>query len=219
MERDSQKCLYAGHLLLTPVILAIWVTEIRLRPAQANSLWDFISKITRTKWTGGMAKAVECLLCKHKSKSSNFSSIKEKKKCASTRSLSYGSGLLSLTQLSNGSFALWNWTRGIPAPKPVYSVPLGEMADPGDLLLPVGVLLFTCRVVYVHSQIALWFCLVKCKSDSLLLFHLTCCSSDISAGIIPSFSLVFVERLIRFMRNRHHLYQLRSARSLTFYSD
>jgi hypothetical protein len=36
-----------------------------LRPAGANSLQDLISKITRTKWTGGVAQA-ECLLCKWK---------------------------------------------------------------------------------------------------------------------------------------------------------
>jgi hypothetical protein len=33
------------------------------RPAQANNSWDYISKkLTRTKWTGGIAQAVECLL-------------------------------------------------------------------------------------------------------------------------------------------------------------
>jgi hypothetical protein len=35
-----------------------------MRPAWANSLQDPISKITRTKWTGDVAQAVEHLLCK-----------------------------------------------------------------------------------------------------------------------------------------------------------
>jgi hypothetical protein len=33
------------------------------RPAQVNSSQDPIFKITRVKWTAGMAQAVECLLC------------------------------------------------------------------------------------------------------------------------------------------------------------
>jgi hypothetical protein len=51
-----------------------------LRPAQANSLQDPISKITREKWTGGVAQAVECLLCKREVLSSNPSLAKKKKK-------------------------------------------------------------------------------------------------------------------------------------------
>jgi hypothetical protein len=35
-----------------------------LRPAQANRSQDPISKITRAKWTGGVAQAAERLLCK-----------------------------------------------------------------------------------------------------------------------------------------------------------
>jgi hypothetical protein len=35
-----------------------------------------ISKIIRGKWTGGVAQAVECLLCKYKALSSNSSLIK-----------------------------------------------------------------------------------------------------------------------------------------------
>jgi hypothetical protein len=34
------------------------------KPDWANSLP--VSKITRAKWTGGVAQAAECLLCKHK---------------------------------------------------------------------------------------------------------------------------------------------------------
>jgi hypothetical protein len=40
------------------------------RPGWANSLGDLMSKIIRTKWTGGMAQVVEYLLCKHKALSS-----------------------------------------------------------------------------------------------------------------------------------------------------
>jgi hypothetical protein len=36
-----------------------------LRSALANSSQDPISKITKAKWTGGVAQAVESLLCKH----------------------------------------------------------------------------------------------------------------------------------------------------------
>jgi hypothetical protein len=43
-------------------------------------LWDPISKITTTKWTGGMAQAVECLFCKHKAPSSNPRPTKKKKR-------------------------------------------------------------------------------------------------------------------------------------------
>jgi hypothetical protein len=37
-----------------------------MRPARANSFQVAISKITRTKWTGGMVKVVKHLLCKYK---------------------------------------------------------------------------------------------------------------------------------------------------------
>jgi hypothetical protein len=50
------------------------------RPARANSSWDPISKITRAKWTRGMALAVKYLLCKHETLSSNPSSTPKKKK-------------------------------------------------------------------------------------------------------------------------------------------
>jgi hypothetical protein len=42
-----------------------------LRPVQPNSSWATISKITRAKWTRGVAQMVECLLCNCKAKSSN----------------------------------------------------------------------------------------------------------------------------------------------------
>jgi hypothetical protein len=53
-----------------PVILATWETQIgrtvSLRPAQANSSQDTISKITRAKWINGLE--VRSLLCKKKKK-------------------------------------------------------------------------------------------------------------------------------------------------------
>jgi hypothetical protein len=49
------------------------------RSTQENSLWDAISKITRPKWTGGVAQAVEHLLCKLKALSSTPSCTKDKK--------------------------------------------------------------------------------------------------------------------------------------------
>jgi hypothetical protein len=50
------------------------------RPAPANSWRNSISKITRAKWTGGVAQAVEHLLCKPEVLSSNSSPRKRKKK-------------------------------------------------------------------------------------------------------------------------------------------
>jgi hypothetical protein len=52
-----------------PVILATWEAEIRStaiwgQPGE-NSSQDPISKITRAKWTGGVAQVVKHLLCKH----------------------------------------------------------------------------------------------------------------------------------------------------------
>jgi hypothetical protein len=45
--------------------------DLGLRPGQANSLQDPVSQIIREKWTGGVAQAVESLLCKSKVLSSN----------------------------------------------------------------------------------------------------------------------------------------------------
>jgi hypothetical protein len=45
-----------------PEILAIWEAEMEdcsSRLAQASNLGDSIYKITRTKWTGGVAEVVE----------------------------------------------------------------------------------------------------------------------------------------------------------------
>jgi hypothetical protein len=51
-----------------------------LRPIQANSSRDPISKITRAKWTGGVAQAVECMLCKHETLNSSPSPTGKKRK-------------------------------------------------------------------------------------------------------------------------------------------
>jgi hypothetical protein len=52
-----------------------------LRPEQEKQFLKPPSpKITREKWTGGLAQAIEILLCKCKACSSNSSSIKKKKK-------------------------------------------------------------------------------------------------------------------------------------------
>jgi hypothetical protein len=42
-------------------------------------LQNTLSKITRVKWTGSVAQAVECLFCKHKALSSNPNLTKNKK--------------------------------------------------------------------------------------------------------------------------------------------
>jgi hypothetical protein len=42
-----------------------------LRPVQANSSQDPISKRTRAKWTGGVAQAAEYWLCKCNDRRSN----------------------------------------------------------------------------------------------------------------------------------------------------
>jgi Zn ribbon nucleic-acid-binding protein len=67
-----------------PVILATWEAEtgksiVQSQPRQIAHETP-ISKITRVKWTEDVAKAVECLLCKHKALSSNPCLAKKKKK-------------------------------------------------------------------------------------------------------------------------------------------
>jgi hypothetical protein len=67
------------------VILATWETDQEdcgSRPAWANTLRNSISKITREKWTTGMASAAQCLPSKHETLSSNPSTEKNKRfKC------------------------------------------------------------------------------------------------------------------------------------------
>jgi hypothetical protein len=50
-----------------PSYLGGWDWEdCNLRPTRTNSWWEPISRITRAKWTAGVAQAVEHLLCKHR---------------------------------------------------------------------------------------------------------------------------------------------------------
>jgi hypothetical protein len=49
-------------------------------PVWANSLWDPISKITRAKWTEGVAQVLECPLCKHEAQVQSLSSLSPPKK-------------------------------------------------------------------------------------------------------------------------------------------
>jgi hypothetical protein len=79
--KDASRQVPVAHTC-NPSYLGGWDWEYHgSRPAQANSLWDTISNITRAKWTGGVAQGVECLLCKHKALSSNL--IPTRKKDAS----------------------------------------------------------------------------------------------------------------------------------------
>jgi hypothetical protein len=71
----------ARHQWLMPVVLASWEAEIRRitvqdQPRTNNSQDPPISKLTRAKWTGGVAQVVEHLLYTYKVSSSNPSSIK-----------------------------------------------------------------------------------------------------------------------------------------------
>jgi hypothetical protein len=79
------------------------------RPAWANSLQDLISKITRTKWTEGVAQAVEHLLCKHKALSSNSSPTKEKKRMESLIRLSLIQKKSSFSSLCSLCLGLIQW--------------------------------------------------------------------------------------------------------------
>jgi hypothetical protein len=91
---------------LLPAILATWEADIRRiviwgHPG-GNSSQDPIFKITRAKWTGGVAQAVECLLCKLKALSSNPNPTKKHLKSEQ------GSAFQKLTMCSQGSLGvLW----------------------------------------------------------------------------------------------------------------
>jgi hypothetical protein len=66
-----------------PSYLGIWYQKDGgWRSVQANSSKDPISKITLAKWTGGVAQAVECQLCKYEALSSNLPPPIKKKKRA-----------------------------------------------------------------------------------------------------------------------------------------
>jgi hypothetical protein len=65
----------AGHWRLMPIILATWEAEIRRLLVEGHSRQIVcetpIFKITRAKWTGGLAQVVQHLICKCKALSSN----------------------------------------------------------------------------------------------------------------------------------------------------
>jgi hypothetical protein len=61
----------AKCFLLLPIILATWEAEIgriKVQGQLGEIVYETppISKITRAKWAGGVAQAVQCLLCKWK---------------------------------------------------------------------------------------------------------------------------------------------------------
>jgi hypothetical protein len=62
---------------VTPIVLVTWKAEfgrITVWGQPRQIVWEtLISKITRAKWTGGVAQALECLLSKCKALSSNHS--------------------------------------------------------------------------------------------------------------------------------------------------
>jgi hypothetical protein len=67
-----------------PLILSTWEAKIERIVVQRQPRKIVhktpSSKITRAKWTGDMAQAVECLLCKNKALCSNLSPTKKVKK-------------------------------------------------------------------------------------------------------------------------------------------
>jgi hypothetical protein len=68
-----------------PSYLGSWDLEDHsLRPTWANSSWYSTSKITRAKWTRGVAQRVERLLCKHGALSSNSNPTKIKQSRTTT---------------------------------------------------------------------------------------------------------------------------------------
>jgi hypothetical protein len=61
-----------------PSYLGGWDWEdCGLRPLKENSSQDPVSKVTRVKWTGGMAQGVQHVFCKHGTLSSNPSPTKK----------------------------------------------------------------------------------------------------------------------------------------------
>jgi hypothetical protein len=70
VKNEVKKSAPTGRWLLTPVILAALEAEIRRIEVQGQPTQIVfetpISKITRAKWTGGVAQVTEFLLCNSK---------------------------------------------------------------------------------------------------------------------------------------------------------
>jgi hypothetical protein len=100
-----------SRMLVAHTYLGGWDGEDHgSRPTQANCLWDPISKITRAKWTGGVAKVVEHLLCKCKVLSQTPVPPKQKNSLAKTskwQSMNWWSFLsLPLTKCHTDGFSV-----------------------------------------------------------------------------------------------------------------
>jgi hypothetical protein len=84
-KQHQQKRQWLSQVLVAHTcILATWETEISgtkiWSQLRATSSREPISKVARTKLTGGVAQVAEDVLCKHEALSSNCSPIKEKTK-------------------------------------------------------------------------------------------------------------------------------------------
>jgi hypothetical protein len=79
------------------------------KPALATSVRDPVSKITRAKWTGGVAQAIQHLLCKCKTPSSNPGPPNKKKNC-----FSVPNDMVVLVWVSTVVSQCWNRLPAIP---------------------------------------------------------------------------------------------------------
>jgi hypothetical protein len=88
-----------------------WKDQVS-RPVTANSFQDFISKITRVKWIGGVTWAVEHLLCSCEALSSNPSPTKSKQPTRrTTKTVVCTSSLIKVNFESNIEENSRNWKR------------------------------------------------------------------------------------------------------------
>jgi hypothetical protein len=64
-KEGRKEMFLVGYWWLTSIILAAWEAEIkRIKVLGQPRQSSLDSKITRAKWSGGMAQVIECLLCK-----------------------------------------------------------------------------------------------------------------------------------------------------------